>query len=204
VTNCAQGFRDRTCTDCGRVEEARVPSQEITLDDLISLQTLSGSFILTTAMFRSRVMSHFSHKLISEMDQSIKKAIRWTTLGKVDFQLLGAIRDTVLIVASIKFHYPESAELWELVVLKARGWVRRNLRDPDGLTELEKIVRDNIDSASSAVPATGSLDVPTPLKPAKSTDNADIVARKVDEGDFKEDAVGDGAETETVVEAKSG
>lgn len=187
------------------MNEARVPSQEITIDDLTSLQTSSGSFILTTAMFRSRLMSHFSHKVISEMDQCIKKVVQWTTLGNVDFQLLGAIRDTVLIVAFIKFHYPESAELWELVVLKARGWVRKNLRDPDGLMELEKIARDNIDSASSAVPATRSSDVPTtPLKPAKSTGNADIAAKKVDENDFKEDAVGDGAETDTVVEAKSG
>ena len=60
-----------------------------------------------------------------------------------------------------KFHYPESAELRELVVLKTRGWVRRDLRDPDGLTELKEIARDNIGSASSAVPAAGSSDVPT-------------------------------------------
>jgi hypothetical protein len=54
-------------------------------------------------------------------------------------------------------------------------------------------MRDKIDSTSSAVPATGSLDVPTtPLKPAKSTGNAGIVAKNVDEDDFKEDAVGDG------------
>jgi hypothetical protein len=179
-----------------------VPSQEITVDDLTSLQTSSGSFILTTAMFRSRLMSHFSHKVISEMDQCIKKVIQWTTIGNVDFQLLEAIRDTVLIVAFIKFHYPESAELWELVVLKAQGWVRKNLRDPDGLMELEKIARDNIDSASSAAPATGSSDVPTtPLKPAKSTGNADIVAKEVDEDDFMEHAGGEEAKTETVVGA---
>jgi hypothetical protein len=43
------------------------------------------------------------------------------------------------------------------------------------------------------VPATGSSDMPTtPLKPAKSTGNADTVAKKVDEDDFKEHAVGDG------------
>jgi hypothetical protein len=184
------------------VNEAGAPSQEITIDDLTNLQTSSGSFILTTAMFRSRLMSHFSHKVISEMDQCVGKVIQWTTL---DFQLLGVIRDTVLIVAFIKFHYPESAELWELVILKARGWVRSNLRDPDGLTELEKIARDNIDSASSAAPATGSSDVPTtPPMPAKSTGNADIVAKEVDEDDFMEHAVGEGAETETIVGAKSG
>jgi hypothetical protein len=205
ATNSVQGFvRGEAFIDLGGVNEARVPSQEITIDNLTSLQTSSGSFILTTAMFRSRLMSHFSHKVISEMDQCIKKVIQWTTLGNVDFQLLRAIRNTVLIVAFIKFQYPESAELWELVVLKARGWVRRNLRDPDGLTELEKIARDNIDSASSAVPATGSSDVPMPMKLAKSTGNADIVAKEVDEDDFKEHAVGEGAETETVVEAKSG
>ena len=100
-------------------------------------------------------------------------------MRRAEFQ---AIRDTILIVAFIKFHYPESAELWELVVLKAIDWVAKGLRDPDVLTELEKIARDNIDSASSAMPATGSSDVSTtPLKPARSTGNTGIVAEKADE-----------------------
>lgn len=43
------------------------------------------------------------------------------------------------------------------------------------------------------MPATGSSDMPaTLLKLAKSTGNADTVAKKVDEDDFKEHAVGDG------------
>ena len=117
-------------------------------------------------------------------------------MRRAEFQ---AIRDTIIIVAFIIFHYPESAELWELVVLKARDWVGRSLRDPDVLTQLEKIARDNIDSASSAMPATGSSDVPTtPLKPARSMANTDIVTEKADEDNFKEHAVGNGAEIDTV------
>ena len=41
------------------------------------------------------------------------------------------------------------------------------------------------------------------MKPARSTGNTDIVAKKVGEDDFKGHAVGDGEETDTV-EAKSG
>jgi len=48
-------------------------------------------------------------------------------MRKAEFQ---AIRDTILIVAFIKLHCPESAELWELIVLKTRDWVGRSLRDP--------------------------------------------------------------------------
>jgi hypothetical protein len=184
-------YGERPSTKYGKVKEARAPSKGITLDDLIGLQTSSGSFAMTETEFRLRFMRHFSHKVISEMDQCIER----TNMLRAEFQ---AIRDTVLIAAFIKFHYPESAELWELVVLKARDWVGRHLRDPDVLTELEKIARDNIGSASSAMPTTGSSDVSTtPLKRARSTDNTDIVAEKAGEDNLKEHAVGHGAETDT-------
>jgi hypothetical protein len=192
----------RASTKPGRVKETRAPSQEIALDDLIGLQSSSGSFTMDKTGFRLRLMRHFSHDVVSEMDQCIEKVFHWTNMRRAEFQ---AIRDTILIVAFIKFHYPESAELLELVVLKARDWVGRSLGDPDVLTELEKIARDNIDSASSAMPATGSSGVSTtPLKPARSTDNTDTVAEKTDEDNFKEHVVRDGAEIDTVVEAKSG
>jgi hypothetical protein len=197
-----RGRASRMSNESGRVKEVRAPSQGITLDDLIGLQTSSGSFAMTKTEFRLRLMRHFSHEVVSEMDQCIEKVSHWTDMWRAEFQ---AIRDTILIVAFIKFHYPESAELWELVVLKARDWVGRSLGSPDILTELEKIARDNIDLASSAMPATGSSDVSTtPLKPARSTDNTDIVAEKADEDNLKEHAVGDGAEVDTVVEAESG
>ena len=54
------------------------------------------------------------------MDKCIEKAFHWTIMRRAEFQ---AIRDTIIIVAFIIFHYPESAELWELVVLKVRDWV---------------------------------------------------------------------------------
>jgi len=192
----------RRATKGRRMKEARVSSQEITLDDLIGLQTSSGSFAITKTRFRSRLMRHFSHEVVSEMDQGIEKASHWTIMRRAEFQ---AIRDTILIVAFIKFHYPESAELWELIALKARDWVGRSLRDPDVLTELEKIARDNIDSESSAMPATGPSDVPTtPLEPARSTTNSGIVAEKADEDNFKEHTVENGVEIDSVVDAKSG
>jgi hypothetical protein len=82
---------------------------------------------MTKARFRLRLMQHFSHEVISEKDQCIEKVFHWTVMRRAEFQ---AIRDTILIVAFIKLHYPESAELWELVVLKTRDWVGRSLRDP--------------------------------------------------------------------------
>jgi hypothetical protein len=140
--------------------------------------------------------------VVEEMDQCLKNAVsrvRWP-FRKIQFT---TIRDTVLIVAFIKAHYPDSAELWELVVLKARGWVER-LSDPEVLRSLEQIARDNMQTSSATVSAPGSSDVLTkPLEPAVSKVNAEEVD-KVGEDNVTKDVVEDRSEKDTVVEAESG
>jgi len=99
--------------------EAGTSSRDITLDDLIDLQTSSGSFIPSKAAFRLRLLCHFSPKVIEKTDQYLQDAIDWARWSVKKMQHT-AIRDTVLIIVFIKVQYPISTKLWELVILKAR------------------------------------------------------------------------------------
>jgi hypothetical protein len=178
--------------------EARVASPEITLDALVNLQTSSGSFILTNFPFRRRFLRHFSHKVMEEMTDSLQNYN--LALSLPEFR---TIIDTVLVVVFIEAQYSHSAELWELVVLKARGWVKKKI-DPEVLRRLEKIARDNMQTPSAPITAPGFPDVQTKLsEPAVSKANAEIVEDNVGEDNVKKDSVEDRAEKDTVVEAES-
>src|SRR5262249_5941278 len=105
-----------------------------------------------------------------------------------------SIRDTVLIVVFIEAQFPESTELWELVIQKARGWLEQ-LCDTEELRILEQIAGDNMQTSSVSVPTIGSSDVSAkPFEPAVGNVNAEVAADKVSENTVKQDAVGDGAQ----------
>jgi hypothetical protein len=178
--------------------EARVASPQITLDGLVGLQTSSGSFNLTNISFRPSILLHFSHKVMEEMTDSLQNYN--PALSLPEFR---TITDTVLVVVFIEAQYSHSAELWELVVLKARGWVKKK-SDPEVLRTLEKIARDNMQRLSALITALGFSDVLTKLsEPAVSKASAEIVEDKVGEDNVKKDSVEDRAEKDTVVEAES-
>jgi hypothetical protein len=150
--------------------EARVASPEITLDGLVGLQTSSGSFNLTNISFRPGILRHFSHKVMEEMTDSLQNYN--PALSLPEFR---TIIDTVLVVVFIEAQYSHSAELLELVVLKARDWVKKE-SDLEVLKTLEKIARDNMQTSSAPITAPGFSDVQTKLsEPAVSKASAEIV-----------------------------
>lgn len=183
--------------------EARVASPEITLDALVDLQTSYGSFTLTNCSFRKRFLRHFSYKV--RVRKEMFDYLQNDNLApcQVNFRTLRPIRDTVLVVAFIEAQYSHSAELWELVVLKARGWLKKE-SDPEVLRRLERIARDNMQTLSTPKTAPGFSDVQTKLsEPAVSKASAEIVEDGVGEDNVKKDSVEDRAEKDMVVEAES-
>jgi hypothetical protein len=181
--------------------EARVASPEITLDALVDLQTSYGSFALTNIYFRGRFLRHFSHKMRKEMIDYLRNYNLLEYL--LGFRTFRTIIDTVLVVVFIEAQYSHSAGLWGLVVLKARGWVKKK-SDLEVLRTLEKIARDNMQTPSAPITAPGFSDVQTKLsEPALSKASAEIVEDKVGEDNVKKDSVEDRAEKDTVVEAES-
>ena len=99
-----------------------------TVQEFVLIQKITGSFPLSDD-FRQRVLRRFE----SGVDEVILESLR-SGVQALDGLNERDICDTLTCISFIKMMYPESAELWELVVSKAESWLVSQLSD-------EKIVK---------------------------------------------------------------
>ena len=94
-----------------------------TVQEFVLIQKTTGPFPLSDD-FRQRVLRRFE----SGVDGVILESLR-TGLKALDGLSERDICDTLICISFIKKMYPESAELWELVVNKAESWLLLQLSD---------------------------------------------------------------------------
>jgi hypothetical protein len=139
--------RDNECDSLQLRQDAPLQVHKITdrqppptLDTLIGLQRSSGYLLFSDKILRSRVLGYFAPSVIEKLNEKIRKDspnLRWP-LAEAE------IRDTILIIIFIEAQHPESSELYELVIQKARSWLRKRFKSDETLNELEKIARDEM------------------------------------------------------------
>jgi hypothetical protein len=112
-----------------------------TLDTLIGLQRSSGYFLFSDQILCSRVLKYFAPSVLEKLNEQIRKG---TSLFWSRSQKTAEIRDTILTIIFIEAQYPDLSELYELVVQKARSWLRGKFKSDETLNELEKIARDEM------------------------------------------------------------
>jgi len=111
-----------------------------TLDTIIGLQSSSGYFIVPSTRLRSHILSYFTPGVIGKLKKHSNQSellFRWRHRNP-------EIVYTILIIIFIEVQYPESLELCELVIQKARSWLLEQLKSNETLNELEEIARDEM------------------------------------------------------------
>lgn len=105
-----------------------------TRDSIIDLQTSSGYFSFTDATIPTNILNCFT----ADVDRKLREHLG---SGRRIFFRHKNFINTILIIIFVESHYPESSELYELVIQKARGWLRKQLRNNEKLDEFEDIAR---------------------------------------------------------------
>jgi hypothetical protein len=143
------GFQDRGPSEqpWGSILDAKGSKMQIanssgsimTLDELIGFQTVAGSFEVPT---KNRASLLRGNTLEEEVTEKISRTLQ--TNGD-ESSIAVTIYMTLLVVVIIEKRFPDSKEMWSLVVQKARDWVDALLEDPKMRLELELSLREDVE-----------------------------------------------------------
>lgn len=121
----------------------------LTLNTLIDQQEYLGYFSLSDFSLRPQLLRKFdSQVIIDELRQCLP-----------NFVLNNAFVATLLTITFIKARYAEFKELWDLVILKAENWLKRQVENEELLNECWQITQKHLRSESTIEPATAPSDV---------------------------------------------
>ena len=152
-----------------RYSPAKSPASSI-LVDLIDAQRSGGSFALKSPL-RVKLLHKFSKNIFSDMLEYLKTADTRFLRSRIFPKR--TVCQTVLVIIYIKSEYAESAELWELVIQKASGWLKQRVQKASVRSTLHAMAQSSLRNGS-----TGASD-------EKADGNKDS---KIERGDANKDS----------------
>ena len=117
-------------------------SQNITLMDLINIQTFEGGFRLGSlnVELRKDLLGHFDFTDLTELRALLSSKLSWT-LPAFPLEERMEIFRTFIVIFFIRNQFPESKDLWQLIVEKADRWVASFLQDEKDREDLNKWIQ---------------------------------------------------------------
>ena len=123
--------------------------QHITLMDLIDIQTFEGGFRLSslTVELRNDFLANFDFIDFNELEALLSSKSSWT-LSAFDGKEPSEIGETFIVISFIRSLFPESKDLWQLIIEKADRWVASFLQDEkdmeDAFRSLQQMILRNL------------------------------------------------------------
>lgn len=117
--------------------------QHITLMDLIDIQTFEGGFRLSSLAveLRNDLLGHFDFTDFTELEALLSSKSSWTP-SAFDEKEPGEIGETLIVISFIRNQFPESEDLWQLIIEKADRWVASFLQDEKDREDVKKWIQE--------------------------------------------------------------
>ncbi|KAL4800191.1 hypothetical protein BDV19DRAFT_375878 [Aspergillus venezuelensis] len=125
----------------------------LSLDNIIYTQTANGEFKLLGTGPNKALLEECQTKALDQfMDSLLHKTTAPAQLIQIqeqkhDAAKLHSIRLNILAVVYIIDQHPETKALWELQVLKVRGWIRRAIKALLGHENVSEIFLDELEAS---------------------------------------------------------
>ncbi len=127
----------------GRLERTVEVHNSSLLHRLIDCQAIDGHFEIVLNDFRHYILTHFNSGVEAAILDHLTSAQGFLQSCTYQDKAYRVFK-TLLIVVFIEATYPDSAELWDLVVREAGRWLASELSDPRLLKTLKQLAKDNI------------------------------------------------------------
>jgi hypothetical protein len=118
-------------------------ARHINLMDLINIQTFEGGFRLSSLAveLRNDLLGHFDFTDFTELEALLSSKSSWT-LSAFHGKEPSEIGETFIVISFIRNQFPESKDLWQLVIEKADRWVASFLQDEKDREDVKKWIQE--------------------------------------------------------------
>jgi hypothetical protein len=113
----------------------------MTLDEIINLQTVVGSFSLPEDLISTLPGSATKPEFVEKITKHLKTLGRWDC---DESDLADKIYVTLLIIFILERRFRDERDMWSLVTQKARTWVQDCLEDEELTRDLEFTLREKV------------------------------------------------------------
>lgn len=146
VTSGEMASKELMATTCDAPIKAPISSsapQHITLMDLINIQTFEGGFCLSSlnVELQKDLLGHFDFTDLTELEALLSSKLSWT-LTEFPWKQRVGILGTFIVIFFIRNQFPESKDLWQLIIEKADRWAASFLQDEKDREDLNKWIQE--------------------------------------------------------------